>query len=312
MLKEIKNFFHFHKREKKGILFLIIICFLLTILYELLPFFIEPQLNKTRLDQLIQLKDSINRVQLLTYKNKHILNNKKWAINESNFNGKKINAYKPFYFNPNTVSESELNLIGLNKRFIKSFLNYRNKGKKFNNLNDFNRVFGLKQEEFEAVKDFITFPENKTITEEKKLKEIIKREEQIMVDINTADTITLMKLKGIGPAFARRIANYRNKLGGFYKKEQLMEVWGIDTSLFQFIEPYLILGKNIRKIDLNKVEISQLKNHPYLNYNTAQSIIQIRNRIGHYNSIEDIKKSVILKSETFEKLKPYLTISKDE
>jgi DNA uptake protein ComE-like DNA-binding protein len=121
-----------------------------------------------------------------------------------------------------------------------------------------------------------------------------------------------MKLKGIGPAFARRIANYRNKLGGFYKKEQLMEVWGIDTSLFQFIEPYLILGKNIRKIDLNKVEISQLKNHPYLNYNTAQSIIQIRNRIGHYNSIEDIKKSVILKSETFEKLKPYLTISKDE
>ena len=148
--------------------------------------------------------------------------------------------------------------------------------------------------------------------EEKKQNEIIKREEQILVDINSADTTTLMKLKGIGPSFARRIANYRNKLGGFYKKEQLMEVWGIDSALFNFIEPYVIIGKNIRKIDLNKVEINQLKNHPYLNYNSAQSIIQIRNRIGRYYSVEDIKKSVILKSETFEKLKPYLIISEDE
>ena len=91
-----------------------------------------------------------------------------------------------------------------------------------------------------------------------------------------------------------------------------MEVWGIDSALFNFIEPYVIIGKNIRKIDLNKVEINQLKNHPYLNYNSAQSIIQIRNRIGRYYSVEDIKKSVILKSETFEKLKPYLIISEDE
>jgi competence protein ComEA len=311
MFKEIKHFFYFHKREKKGIIFLFITCILINIIYELLPFFNKPEINKSKLEQLIQLKDSIDREHTYALKN-NLPHKKKWALHESNFYNNKPNNLKPFYFNPNIVSESDLNKIGFNKRFIKAFLNYRSKGKKFHHLNDFRGVFGLKNEEFNAVKDFITFPEVKTALEEKKQNEIIKREEQIMVDINSADTTTLMKLKGIGPSFARRIANYRNKLGGFYKKEQLMEVWGIDSALFKFIEPYVIIGKNIRKIDLNKVEINQLKNHPYLNYNSAQSIIQIRNRIGRYYSVEEIKKSVILKSETYEKLKPYLIISEDE
>src|SRR5437660_80245 len=40
-----------------------------------------------------------------------------------------------------------------------------------------------------------------------------------VIELNTADSAKLTELKGIGPSFARRIVNYRNRLGGFIRKE---------------------------------------------------------------------------------------------
>jgi DNA uptake protein ComE-like DNA-binding protein len=315
MLREIKNFLHFHKRERNGIVFLILILCLLFALYYLLPFFVKPTFNTTAFDKLQRLADSINNS---IEQNAEKFNPKYTAIENEEDNqiqatkSNKGNRLKPFYFNPNTVSEKELLEMGFSQKFITIFLNFRNSGKVFKNASDFERVYGLKSEEFKQVEPFLTFPESNNEIDKIKNEEISKRHQQIVVDINQADTTTLMMLKGIGPAFAKRIAMYRNKLGGFYKKEQLMEVWGIDSSLFSFIEPFVVVGPNIRKIDLNKVEIHQLKNHPYLNINVANAIIQMRNRMGRFNSIDDIKKCVILKPEMFEKLKPYLTVSNNE
>ena len=39
--------------------------------------------------------------------------------------------------------------------------------------------------------------------------------EGIRVELNTADTATLKKIPGIGSYYARRIVDYRNRLGGF-------------------------------------------------------------------------------------------------
>ncbi len=48
-----------------------------------------------------------------------------------------------------------------------------------------------------------------------------------VIGLNTADSAKLTTLHGISPSFARHIINYRIRLGGFYRKGQLKEVFGL-------------------------------------------------------------------------------------
>jgi len=311
MLKQIKTFFHFHKRERNGVLLLTGLIIIVLLIYQLIPYLVKPEFDRDSFLKFIQLEKTLNDSVL---SNQTFNTDEKYASNEIaslTHQPKQKTIFKPIYFNPNIVTESELDNMGFNKRFIKSFLNYRGKGKVFKNEQDFKTVFGLTEDEFKIAQPFLTFPTQNNALENEKKKEIEKRKEQLIIDINTADSTELTNLKGIGPVFARRIINYRNKLGGFYQKEQLREVWGIDSILFNRIEPFVVLGNAIKLIDINTVSFEQLKTHPYLTYNLANSIIQIRNRTGRFKKIEDIKKSVLLKPEIFEKIKPYLTVSNE-
>jgi DNA uptake protein ComE-like DNA-binding protein len=64
----------------------------------------------------------------------------------------------------------------------------------------------------------------------------------------------------------------------------------------------------LRQISLNNTNVNELNNHPYLNWNQANSIIKLREQRGGFKSISDIKESVLIDEETFEKLTPYLTL----
>src|SRR3569833_3197280 len=59
-----------------------------------------------------------------------------------------------------------------------------------------------------------------------------KAASNVVIELNSADSAKLTELKGIGPSFARRIINYRNRLGGFINKEQLKEVYGMDDDRY--------------------------------------------------------------------------------
>jgi competence protein ComEA len=53
-----------------------------------------------------------------------------------------------------------------------------------------------------------------------------------LVNINSADAAALDTLPGIGPVYAGRIIDYRQKHGSFKRKEDLMKVSGISQSTF--------------------------------------------------------------------------------
>ncbi|MDR0743893.1 MAG: helix-hairpin-helix domain-containing protein, partial [Tannerella sp.] len=59
-----------------------------------------------------------------------------------------------------------------------------------------------------------------------------------VVELNTADTVILKKVPGIGSAFSKRIVNYRNLLGGYYSVTQLSEVYGIDEEKYNALMPW--------------------------------------------------------------------------
>ncbi|MCQ2360175.1 MAG: helix-hairpin-helix domain-containing protein [Paludibacteraceae bacterium] len=97
------------------------------------------------------------------------------------------------------------------------------------------------------------------------------------IELNTADSIQLQELKGIGPGFARRIVIYREKLGGYYAIEQLMEVYGFTEKLYNLIKNDISVdASKIRKININQMDISRLKRHPYISYYEAKAIYEYR------------------------------------
>lgn len=60
-----------------------------------------------------------------------------------------------------------------------------------------------------------------------------------LININTADVDGLCKLPGIGEGRAKAIIEYRQKQGGFRKKEEIMQVSGIGEKMYARMEAYL-------------------------------------------------------------------------
>lgn len=64
----------------------------------------------------------------------------------------------------------------------------------------------------------------------------------VIVDLNTADQEDLETLPGIGPELAARILAYRETIGAFVSKEQIMDVEGIGEKRYADMEQLITVG----------------------------------------------------------------------
>ena len=131
------------------------------------------------------------------------------------------------------------------------------------------------------------------------------------IDLNTADTLDLQQLPGIGPVFARRIVRYRSLLGGFVDKEQLREVYGLQDSVYRRIAPRVTVADTqaIARLDINTATFKQLVSHPYLDKYQAAAILDLRRQRGAYSTVEELHQIPIIESETYNKIAPYISCS---
>lgn len=131
-----------------------------------------------------------------------------------------------------------------------------------------------------------------------------------MVELNSADTTRLKMLRGIGSGYAKMIVTYREKLGGFYKAEQLLEVYKFPDETYQKIKHQLSVDTTlIRKIKINEATVKQLKSHPYISYYQALSIVENRELqpAMRYNSLYDMVVDEDLKEEDILRVAPYFS-----
>ncbi|MDG1849224.1 MAG: helix-hairpin-helix domain-containing protein [Flavobacteriales bacterium] len=129
------------------------------------------------------------------------------------------------------------------------------------------------------------------------------------ININSADSIALRKLPGIGVKYSSRMVRYRNMLGGFHTKEQLLEVYGIDSVLFDRILPYLLIGQqDLRKININTCTEKNLKAHPYISNPVAKLVVKYREHHGFYQSLDELKSLPLIDEQLFRKIVVYLEI----
>ena len=131
----------------------------------------------------------------------------------------------------------------------------------------------------------------------------------VMVELNSADTFELQQLRGIGPGFARRIVNYRERLRGYSEKQQVLEVFGMDTARYQMIEKNLLVNRDsIHPIDLNVVTFKELLRHPYFPFAVTKNIMIYRQKNKNFKSLDELKNIQGINDSIFRRMIIYLRL----
>jgi competence protein ComEA len=205
-----------------------------------------------------------------------------------------------FVFNPNNLPAEQWKQLGMSERQISIIKHYEAKGGHFNKKEDVEKIYGITADDYKRIAPYINIPDEGYTANKLAVGEV--------VDLNTADSAKLTRIHGIGPAFAARIVEYRKRLGGFLNKEQLKEVYGIDSTKYAEIQNQVNINTiHISKININAVDFEGLRKFPYLTNKQTNAVIQYRLQHGNYQSINDMKTIAILDDIILRKIEPYLS-----
>lgn len=222
-------------------------------------------------------------------------------------------------FDPNTADAMQLLSLGLTEWQVKSLLKYRAKGGVFRQPADFARLYGLTQKQFKQLQPYIRISddyrpaaelfahqEKTTAYQGDTVKFPIKLKEGAHVLLNTADTSVLKKIPGIGSYFARQIVAYRNRLGGYSSVSQLAEIDDFPSETLSFFQLSADDASRIRKLNLNKLTLNELKRHPYISFYQARAIVDYRRLHGALRSLDDLKLLNDFSEDKIRQLQPYV------
>ena len=201
--------------------------------------------------------------------------------------GENRRSVESFPFDPNTVTVEDLVRLGLSPRQAESIENYRAKGGRFRAKTDFQKMYVVSDTLYARLEPFIEIPK---------------------IDLNAADSAALVSLRGIGPWYARKILDYRELLGGFWRKEQLLEIEGIDAERYAgFADEICVTSGPLRKLDLWHAPDSVLTRHPYVGPKGARSLVRYRQLYDSTRwTLPDLAREHVLPEENIEKLKKYI------
>ncbi len=288
-----KEYFNFSARERRGAFFLACI-----LLIQIIFLFYQRNLTKP-----LALPDAKIISSLLDLLNK----NDSDSVLVSNNIDSVIIPKSYFNFDPNNLPDSSWLQLGISEKQIKVIKNYINHGGKFRIKNDFKKMYCISNNKYRELEFFILLPDSIHSVPKQSGKKVNDSE---FINLDIADSVNLVKLKGIGPVLTSRIIKYRDKLGGFHSTEQIKEVWGINDSLYQSLISTIGIKNKIpfRFIHLNTDTFGILASHPYIKGKLAGLICNYRKQHQSFNSIEELKQLPLITEENFLKLAPYLKL----
>lgn len=216
-----------------------------------------------------------------------------------------------FRFDPNTITEAEMTSLGFSAALSARIAHYRQKGGKFRVRADLRKMYGMDPAFYDAIYPYIKLPDSMSEkTAEKKLFAVEKKSKKnnLPFDLNVADTAQLKTIRGIGEKLSMRIIRYRDALGGFVSKDQVAEIYGLDSVVVNRLVKHSFLAENFnpRRININKATEWELSVHPYLSVSAAKGIVSYRFQHGDLGSVQDLRKIPALDDKTIQKITPYL------
>jgi DNA uptake protein ComE-like DNA-binding protein len=230
---------------------------------------------------------------------------------------------KLFPFDPNTASPQQWLQLGIKEKTVRTIQRYLSKGGSFRKPEDLQRIYGLRQQDYLRLKPYVRIANHARDTARllsrrdsfERSREAFpgprpgKERKTPIIELNSMDTSVLILLPGIGSRLAKRILNFRDRLGGFYAVEQVGETYGLPDSTFQKIRPFLILGNEpVHKININLADEAALKQHPYFSWAQARAVVEYRQQHGPFQRVEDLAGVGAILPGQIKRLIPYLSI----
>ena len=232
-------------------------------------------------------------------------------------------------FDPNTADSSTLVHVGLKKWQASNMLKYRAKGGRYRRAEDMKKIYGMTDSMYMALLPYIQID---TVAVDHYRDSIRQRErDSVMIDsmpryvsqkrdtilnLRIADTTELKMIRGIGSYRARQIVRYREQLGGFAHVDQLCEIKALQPLLTDSMSADSLLAHFwldsviIDPLHVNSAGVEKLQRHPYLSFEQAKAIYELRRKKIHLDSIAQLKKVECFTEQELKHLTPYLSFER--
>lgn len=283
-----KFHFSYNKRQRNGILFLLLIIVLLQLVFFFVDFSSNEITNFSEKEMILFQKE-IDSLKIIKIGNK---------------------KPKVYLFNPNFITDFKGYQLGMSIDEIDRLHNYRKRGSYVNSIKQFQEVTKVSDSLLNEISPNFKFPKWVDFKKTPQKEKFINSSKKIVVkqDINTVNASELRIVNGIGEKLADRVIAYRNKLQGFSFDDQLYEVWNIDKEVidrvlqrFEVVKPPLI-----QKLNVNEATFKQVLAIVYIDYELTKKIFNYRDEVAEIQSLEELKKIDGFPIEKFDRIALYL------
>lgn len=293
-MKIFKSHFWYNKSQRNGIFLLVIVVLLLQVIIFINPFEKHQNVDLTT-NELIAFQSQID------------------SLKEIELENRKPKIYP---FNPNFITDYKGEQLGMSLIEIDRLHQFRAKGKFVNSKAEFQNVTQVSDSLLNTIAPYFKFPD--WVVKRQQNNQIVSKNESELTnkvdftvstnDINKATLEDLQTTNGVSFSLAERIIKYRSKLQGFYFKDQLYEVWGLDKSVADnILSKFTNLSKpNISKININTASFKEVLKNPYINYELCKKIFDYRDEVAELQDLTELKHIKGFPTDKYDRIVLYL------
>lgn len=279
------------KRNRRGVLILGVV--LLVIIFS--PRILAGYFQDNSLEYTVEELDEVE---------KQILDSKTSRKKKNSKKKKERYTVPQATFDPNEYGLSDWIKLGLSEKQANVVIRFTQHGVYSNE--ELKKIFVISDELFGLIKDSTYYP-----TRPQKISAFspaVNRTIEKKIQLNAATHDELIELNGIGDYYAKKIIEYREKLGGFHSQEQLLELWKFTPEKLAKIKDQLLVSGELQKININQASYEELVKHPYVSSKVANSIVKMRSQRNGYKNLTDLLDSKLIDRELLNKLEPYIKL----
>ena len=288
-MKIVKPHFWYHKSQRNGVFFLLLIIVILQLLYAFVDFSVdEKPLTGNKVQKLQNQIDSLKNVEVEKRKP------------------------KKYPFNPNYLTDYKGAQLGMSIQEIDRLLAFRKQNKFINSASQFQKVTKVSDSLLNTIAVYFKFPDWVTKQNKRKKNTIVhNRANKIRIstsDINEATSLDLQNIDGVNEYLAQRIIKYRERIRGFTYETQLLEVWKLEkeiaTKIFNVFSIYKI--PSIKKINVNTASFKEVLSIPYIDYELCKKLFEFKDEVAELQTIEELKNIEGFPMDKYDRIVLYL------
>ncbi len=234
---------------------------------------------------------------------------------QKNNNGKSEKTL--FVFDPNTINQEMLDSLDIPENVKRNILNYRTAGGRFSSPAQVRKIYGMNDSIFTEIEQYIVFSEKSDSTGSHHIN--AGKSITGFFNPNTADYNQLIDF-GFNRFQANNLIEYRKKVGAFKTRNELMKIYGVDSSFYKSIENHIQIEiaeespidtykPVLLNVELNSADSTDLLKLNGIGPVFATRILKYRDLLGGFYSTSQLLEVYNFSEETFQEIE--ISISAD-